>query len=134
MSAGIPPAISEETAEFWAAANEGRLLAERCASCGAESFPPRGICRTCRSRSVGPVQIEGPGTIYSLTVNHQRWLPDLTVPYGVALVEFPDHIGVRITGRLRADDLDAVSIGDAVSVGFEEGPGGQAVPSFEVVL
>jgi uncharacterized OB-fold protein len=130
---GIPPAVTEETAPFWQAAQEGRLLVERCAACGAESFPPRGICRTCRSRETKPVEVTGRGEVYSLTVNHQRWLPDLEVPYAVVLVEFPDHPGVRVAGRLRGCPPEDAVIGMAVEVGFEPGPGGFAIPSFVAV-
>jgi uncharacterized OB-fold protein len=129
--AGIPPAVTEETAPFWDAAAAGRLVVERCTACGAESHPPRGICRACRSRALTWVEIGGPGTVYSFTVNHQRWLPDLDVPYAVVLVEFPAHPGVRVAGRLRGCDPAAAAIGMAVAVGFEPGPGGFAVPSFE---
>jgi uncharacterized OB-fold protein len=127
---GIPPAITEETEGFWAAAAEGRLLAERCASCGAESFPPYGICRACRSRSTEPVEITGSGRVYSLTVNYQRWLSGLDVPYAIVLVEFPDHPGVRVVGRLRGCPPEAAAIGMAVDIGFEPGPGGVTIPSF----
>jgi len=129
-TAGIPPVITEETAAFWAAAKEGRLLVERCASCGAESFPPYGVCRACRSREVEHVEITEHGAVYSLTVNYQRWLPDLDVPYAMVLVEFPDHPGVRVAGRLRGCDPEAARIGMAVAVGFEPGPGDVAIPSF----
>ena len=67
---GIPPAVTEETAAFWSAAASGRLVVERCAACGAESFPPRGMCRSCRGRDMVPVEITGPGTVYSFTVNY----------------------------------------------------------------
>jgi uncharacterized OB-fold protein len=127
---GIPPAVTEETAPFWEAAQEGRLLVERCTGCGAESFPPRGLCRACRARSTAPVEVTGPGVVYSFTVNHQRWLPGLEVPYAVVLVEFPDHPGVRVVGRLRGCAPEDVAIGMAVAVGFEPGPGGFAIPSF----
>jgi uncharacterized OB-fold protein len=123
---GIPPAVTEETEAWWAAAAEGRLVVERCDACGAESHPPRGICRSCRGRAMSWVDVEGPGVVYSLTVNHQRWLPDLEVPYTVALVEFPDHPGVRVVGRVRGD----AEIGSTVAVGFEPGPGGVRIPSF----
>jgi uncharacterized OB-fold protein len=128
--AGIPPAVTAETAPFWDAAREGRLLAERCTACGAESFPPRGICRACRSRDTEMVEIRGSGRVYSFTVNHQRWLPDLEVPFVVVLVEFADHAGVRIPGRLRGCPVDDVAIDMEVAVGFEEGPDGFMVPSF----
>ncbi len=122
--------MTDETAAFWAAARDGRLIAERCLSCGAESFPPRGICRSCRARSTAPAQVTGHGRVYSLTVNHQRWLPDLEVPYAIVLVEFPDHPGVRVAGRLRGCPPHEAAIGMEVDVGFEPGPGGFAIPSF----
>jgi uncharacterized OB-fold protein len=130
---GIPPAVTEETEPVWTAAAEGRLLVEGCPACGAESFPPRGICRSCRSRDTAMVEITGPGRIYSLTVNHQRWLPDLEVPFAVVLVEFPGHPGVRVAGRLRGCPPADAAIGMAVDVGFEPGPGGFAIPSFVAV-
>jgi uncharacterized OB-fold protein len=127
---GIPPAVTEETEAFWAAASEGRLLIERCSACGADSFPPRGICRTCRGREMTPVEVTGPGRIYSITVNHQRWMADLEVPYALVWVDFADHPGVRVVGRLRGIDSTAAQIGDEVEVGFEPGPGGFAIASF----
>lgn len=127
---GIPPAVTEETAPFWAAAAEGRLLVERCGKCGAEGFPPRGICRRCRNRDLVPTELTGRGEVYSFTVNHQRWLPDLEVPYALVLVEFPGHPGVRVLGRLRGCAPEDVTVGMPVQIGFEPGPGGFAVPSF----
>ena len=127
---GIPPAVTEETEPFWTAAAEGRLLVQGCTACGAESFPPRGICRSCRSRETTMVEVTGPGVVYSLTVNHQRWLPDLEVPYAVVLVEFPGHPGVRVVGRLRGCAVEDATIGLTVHIGFEPGPGGFAIPSF----
>lgn len=127
---GIPPAITEETGLFWEAASQGRLVVERCSNCGAESFPPRGICRSCRGRAMVPAEITGRGHVYSFTVNYQRWLPDLDVPYAIVLVEFADHPGVRVAGRLRGCPPEQAAIGMAVDVGFEPGPGGVAIPSF----
>jgi uncharacterized OB-fold protein len=127
---GIPPAVTEETEPFWTAAAQGRLLVERCTACGTESFPPRGICRSCHARATEPVELTGPGEVYSLTVNHQRWLPDLPVPYAVVLVEFPGHPGVRVVGRLRGCPPEEARIGMPVRIGFEPGPGGYAIPSF----
>jgi len=127
---GIPPAITEETAPFWAAAAAGRLLVERCTACGTDAFPPRGTCRACRCRETTWAEVTGPGTVYSFTVNHQRWLPGLEVPYAVVLVEFAAHPGVRVPGRLRGCAPDEAAVGMVVDVGFAPGPGGVAVPSF----
>ena len=127
---GIPPAVTEETRAFWDAAKEGRLVIERCSACGTDSFPPRGMCRSCRSRAMIPVEITGPARVYSFTVNYQPWMPDLEVPYAIVLVEFDDHPGVRVTGRLRGCPPEEAAIGMEVDVGFEPGPGGYAIPSF----
>jgi uncharacterized protein len=128
--AGIPPAVTEETAAFWDAARDGRLVVERCEACGTHGFPPYGVCRACRHREVTGVELEGPGVVYSFTVNHQRWLPDLEVPFALVWVGFPDHDGVRVVGRLRGCEPDDVHIGMTVDVGFEEGPDGFSIPSF----
>lgn len=125
--AGIPPGVTEETAAFWEGAAKGHLVVERCTSCGTRQFPPRGMCRACRSRSTEPFTITGDGVVYSFTVNHQRWEPDMEVPFALVLVEFPEHPGVRIAGRFRGGDP---AIGMAVEIGFEAGPEGFAVPSF----
>jgi uncharacterized OB-fold protein len=76
------------------------------------------------------VEITSSGRVYSLTVNYQRWLPGLEVPYAIVLVEFDDHPGVRVVGRLRGCSPEEATIGMPVDVGFEPGPGGFAIPSF----
>jgi uncharacterized protein len=130
---GIPPAVNEETEAYWAGAQEGRLLVEQCTRCHAYCFPPRGVCRQCRHREMDTVEITSRGVVYSYTVNHQKWLPDLEVPYAIVLVEFPDAPGFRVVGRVRGRSPEDVAIGMSVEVGFEPGPGGQAVPSFVAV-
>lgn len=132
-SVGIPPAVTEETGVFWAAAADGRLVVERCTACGAESFPARGICRSCHGRAMESTEVTGPGVVHSFTVNHQRWLPDLEVPYAMLLVEFAGHPGVRVAGRVRGVAPEDVAVGMAVDVGFEPGPGGFAIPSFVAI-
>lgn len=126
----IPPAVTDETAAFWAAAAADRLEVEACVACGRICFPPRGMCRWCGGRSVVPREVTATGSVYSFTVNHQRWLPDLDVPYAVVLVEWDDHPGLRVVGLLRGCPVEDVRIGMRVAVGFEDGPDGFRVPSF----
>jgi uncharacterized OB-fold protein len=79
---------------------------------------------------MSPVDITSRGRIYTYTVNYQRWMPDLDVPFAIVLVEFPDHPGVRVVGRLRGRTPEEIAIGDEVEIGFESGPGGYSIPSF----
>jgi hypothetical protein len=115
---------------FWEGAAEGRLFVEQCASCSKFMFPPRGICSRCHSRECNPAEITDVGRVYSYTVNYQPWLPGLSVPYGLILVEFDGYPDVRIFGRIRDCRTDELRIGMQVAIGFEPGPGGVAVPSF----
>src|SRR6202044_389062 len=46
------PAVDPDTAPFWEAARERRLITQRCGSCGALRFPPTPLCARCRSWNV----------------------------------------------------------------------------------
>lgn len=127
---GVPPVVTAETERFWDAARGGELLVERCRPCGQYVFPPRGICRRCRSRDLEPAIVDDVGVLYSFTVNHNAWFPGMPVPYGLGLAEFTNYPGFRVLGRLRGFDLTALSVGQHLRVGFQAGPGGLPVPSF----
>lgn len=127
---GVLPAMTPETQPFWDGAARGELVIERCRQCGHNVFPARGICSRCRGRDMANVVVDSPGRVYSYTVNHNPWFPGMDVPFTLVLVEFPDVPGIRLVGRLRAPDLDAVRIDAEVRIGFEEGPGGLSIPSF----
>ena len=57
----------------------------------------------------------------------------MEVPFAIVLVEFAQHPGVRVAGRLRGATVSEARIGMTVRVGFEPGPDGVAVPSFIAV-
>jgi uncharacterized OB-fold protein len=59
-------------------------------------------------------------------------MPGLPVPFAVGIVELDDQPGVRITARIIADDVDAVKIGGAVEVAFEQNED-VFVPVFKLV-
>ena len=60
----------------------------------------------------------GTGSVYTFTVNHQRWLPDLETPYVIAVVDLDEEPEVRLTAVLKDIDPEAVHIGMRVQVGF----------------
>lgn len=128
---GIAPAITAETRRFWEAAGRGELVVEHCGPCGRHLFPPRGYCPGCGGRELDDVAVAGPGVVYSFTVNWNPWQPEMDIPFALVLVEFPDAPGFRLLGRLSGGDLDDLRIGQAVTVGFADGPGGTRVPCFE---
>ncbi|HVE25994.1 MAG TPA: zinc ribbon domain-containing protein [Sporichthya sp.] len=113
---GVRPAITPEARPFWDAAGQGRLVVERCSDCGLHLFPPRGICRRCRSRSLAWVEVAPPAVLYAFTHNHHAWAPGLGV-YTVVLVELPDHDGIRLVGVYDGDGREP-RIGDRLDFVF----------------
>lgn len=87
-----------------------RLEGSACSGCGALAFPPREVCRTCRSRQMEPRRLRGEGTVASFTVVYQA--PDGfegQVPYAVALVDLVE--GPRITTMLTDVGMEELAIG-----------------------
>lgn len=113
------PELSVDNKAFWTGGASGQLLVTRCGACGLWLHPPRPVCRRCHSTDVRPEAVSGAGTVVTYTVNRQQWLPDLEVPYALAIVELDEQTGLRLTTRLVDVDVDAVRIGMRVSVVFQ---------------
>jgi uncharacterized OB-fold protein len=125
------PVASPETAEYWAGAKRHELLIQRCSSCGHHQFYPRVLCTACSGRMLTWVQASGRGTIRSYTVVRrpvsEAYAPD--VPYIVALVALAE--GPTMMSRIVGIDPDAVRIGCAVDVTFQDWTNEVSVPVFK---
>jgi uncharacterized OB-fold protein len=113
------PAIDDDNRAFWTGGGRGALMIARCADCGYYVHPPIGFCPACEGRSVAPEAVSGRGEVYSFTVNHKAWLPDLTVPYVLALVQLEEQAGLRLPTNIVDCDPGEVAIGMKVMVRFE---------------
>jgi len=113
------PELDFDNRAFWTGGASGQLLITRCRSCGTWLHPPRPVCRVCGSTDVVPEAVSGRGTVVTYTVNHQPWLPDMDVPYVLAIVELDEQPGLRLTTRLTGIDRSDVAIDMRVQVGFE---------------
>lgn len=82
------PTIEGDTAEWWEAAADGRLLLRRCGSCGEAHFYPRPFCPICWSDEVAWEQASGRATLYTWSTVYQNDLPPFgsRVPYVAAVV------------------------------------------------
>ena len=114
------PEITPENEAFWTAGEKGELRITACKACDHRIHPPQLICPKCLSRDVEPVLASGRGTVHTFTINRQQWIPDLEVPYALAVVDLDDQPGVRITAQLRCPDLADIAIGKPVAVAFEQ--------------
>jgi uncharacterized protein len=115
-----PPLVTDVNRHFWTGGADGELRFTRCDDCGLYLHPPAWTCRRCRSRHVSVAAVSGRGTLLSFTVNHQAWLPELTQPYNVALVELEEQEGLRLVTNVVGCPLEALEIGMPVQVRFEE--------------
>jgi uncharacterized protein len=86
------PVPSPESAPFWKAAREHRLLVPRCNTCGKSWFPPSQLCPHCLSGDTGWIEASGRGHVFSFVVFHRVYHPAFTdeVPYVVAIVELEE--------------------------------------------
>lgn len=126
------PRLDNDNRAFWTGGAEGRLNIVRCGDCGQFTHPPREICRHCQSENVGPHAVSGTGVVDTYTVNHQKWAPDMEVPFVIARVRLDDAPGVFLTTNVVNCPVEDVDIDDKVRVVFEH-QGDVWFPLFEKV-
>ena len=112
------PVPDADSAEYWQAAHDGRLLVQRCTACGNAQLYPRDRCRRCRG-AVEWVEASGRGTVYSFTVIRQNYARPFRdqIPYVVALVDLEE--GPRCMTNIVGCAPEDVRIGLPVRATFE---------------
>lgn len=112
------PRPSEITRPFWDAAREGRIIVQKCETCGHTQHPPRPLCTNCWNDRLAWLQCSGEGEVYTYTVCH--WATMLSfkndTPYIVAMVDLPE--GVRLNGGIVNCPLDRIKVGLKVKASF----------------
>ncbi len=112
------PELTPETASFWTGGAQGLLLIARCVACRHWIHPPMPVCSRCLSRDIAAEPVSGRATVHSFTINHQPFLPDMAVPFAIAIVELPEQQALRLTTNIVGCPPEAVHIGMAVTVRF----------------
>ena len=129
------PGMSDDTRFFWDGAREGKLLIQRCKSCGVLRHPPGPVCTACHSFEWDTVQSKGLGKVYSFVVMHYPEVPPFDYPNPVALVELDE--GTRLVAQLVGAKPGEIAIGQRVQVEFatfDTADGADiALPQFRVV-
>ena len=127
------PTISGETKPYWDNCRRGRLLIQKCDSCGEYQFYPRGICADCWSNDIQWITSSGKGTVWTFTVTYQNGTPGFAedVPYVLALVELEE--GVRMFTNIVECNPRSVTIGMPVEVTFSQATNQISVPYFKPV-
>jgi len=106
-------------AQYQQGLSEGKFLGLHCESCGAYTFPPQGVCRSCGGLKLIQTEIKGEGTICTFTVIRVA-AEGIQAPYILAMVELVQ--GSWVIGRvlgLEADQATIDLIGKKVRLGAQ---------------
>jgi len=125
------PVIDPESAPYWAALKERRLILKHCRDCGRHHFYPRSLCPHCHSDALQWSDARGTGSIYSYTVARRPAGPAFKAdaPYVVAVVELDE--GARMMTNIVTDDVESVRIGQRVAVTFDAVTNEITLPKFK---
>jgi uncharacterized OB-fold protein len=124
-----PPRRTLETAPFWDACAERRLVLPQCVRCDELIWYPRAFCPFCGSPEVRWTGLSGRGTVYSFTIVRRGDGPyKAHAPYVVAYVQLEE--GPVMMTNIIGVDPGSVAIGQAVEVRWEPaGDDGQGNPT-----
>jgi uncharacterized protein len=122
------PVVTDDSAMFWDAAAEGRLVAQACTDCGRLRHPPRPMCPQCGSLRSTARDLVGTGTLYSYGILHHPQHPAFDYPVVAALVDLDE--GVRVVSNLVDVALDDVRIGMPLRVAFVDTADDARIPVF----
>jgi len=116
----VLPRVTPQNQHFWRGGAEGELRFLRCGPCGSYVHPPAPVCGNCLSKDLAPAAVSGRATVATFTLNHQPWVPSADHPYVIAIVEIEEQPDVRLMTNIVGCPPEAVHIGMAVAVEFEE--------------
>ncbi len=128
------PAPDEVSRFFWEAAEDHRLVLQRCRACTRLQYPPEVCCIHCQAEVFDHAEISGRGVIYSYAIVdrplHAGFVDRL--PYIVAFVELNDQPGLRMmTNLVDLPEGHSPKCGMTVEVAFEK-RGAVTLPQFRL--
>lgn len=106
------PAITEDNAFFFQGLRDGKLLIQRCSTCGTLRHPPMPACGACRSFDWEPVEASGRGVVFSFVVVHYPQVPAFEYPLPIGLIALEE--GTRLVADLHQVAVDDIHVGMAV--------------------
>ena len=136
---GIMPVPNNETRPYWEGAKEGKLMLQRCQSCGYYNHPPVYLCGGCcdREARLAFEQVSGKGTIYTWYMCHDTSINGYEdkVPYPVILVEINEQPGLTLMSNLFNCEVgelgEGIEVGAPVEVVFDKASDDIYVPQWQ---
>ena len=126
--ARLLPPRSAESAPFWEALAQGRLVVQACEACGRARQPIAPVCPYCAATAFAWRELSGAGFVHSWVRYHRSYLPEFEplIPYVVLSVEL--DAGPRMFGRLARGEP---AMGARVQAVVERFGGGGCAVAFD---
>jgi hypothetical protein len=117
--AGRPfPVADPDSAPFWAATAQRKLMLPHCAECDRLHYPPVPRCPDCLTPMSGWRRLSGRASVHSWTEVHADLVPGIDCPYVVVEVEPVEQAGLVMTSALVG--AARVTLGEPVELAWSE--------------
>ncbi len=123
------PVENYDSEHYWQGLRDGKVLIQKCSSCGTLRHPPSPMCRSCQSLEWETVEASGQGTLYSYTTLHYPHIPPFDYPNIIGLIDLAE--GVRMVAQMTQMKPEELEIGMAVQVVLEEVQDDLVLPLFK---
>jgi uncharacterized protein len=124
------PRITPDSGPFWRGLRARKLLLPYCLGCGQPHLPPGPVCPYCFSEKIHWREASGRGRISTWTVVHKAWFAAFAgeIPYNVVQVELDE--GPRLTANVVGLPNEALKVGLAVHIDFDDVTSEMTLPRF----
>lgn len=113
---------------WWEAADEGKVLIQRCKGCQTLRHPPRPMCGECQSVEWDSIESTLEGEVFSFTTMHYPKVPGYDYPLCCAVITLKE--GTRIVSNIVGIDHKEVTIGMKVQGKVEQVDEKTMLPQF----
>jgi len=113
------PKINKVDQPYWEGAAAGKLLLQKCKSCGKVQFFPRVACVDCFGE-MDWIEAKGTGKIHTFTLVRVPRNPAFKEDVPIYYINVILDEGVIMESRLVGDAKERVKMGDRVKVVFQE--------------
>ena len=113
------PKINKVDQRFWDGAAAGKLLLQKCKSCGKVQFFPRVACVDCFGE-LDWIESKGSGKVHSFTLVRVPRNPAFKEETPIYYINVILDEGVIMESRLEGKGKENVKLGDKVKVTFQE--------------
>lgn len=118
IPARMLPKLTDHNRAFWTGGADGQLHVAWCERCQRWVQPPAADCPDCEG-ALDIRAVSGRGSVFTYTVNYQPYMPNVPVPYVIAIVELEEQADLRIATNIVDCEPDSVHVGLPVEVRFE---------------